>query len=528
VRHTSTRRVRQLLLFMLASALAAGLALAATPPPAWAQTAAADTRSVTLASPAVSFVETDLRVCVRVQLSDLSRCYRQGWTGSAFAINANGSLVTASHVVHPDANDRRALRNWAVNQLFGVPLRSDQDPAGRHQPFSDPQANRALMACYTGDVCDFTLKASVHVYPAVQVAGLSVPKPLSATVVRSSDFEQADIAVLQVDATNLPTVQLEASTNDLAPGDPLVALGYPGSTRDLPTGMTEPTKTFGRVSNIRTGAVGASKQIEVDLSLKHGLSGGPVVNAAGKVVGLISYSLLGDDGAAEQGYIRSVEDIRATLKAAGVEAARGDGDTVFAQAMQYFWDRHYSAALPLFQRVLNLYDGHPLAKQYLAKAQAKANGSEDVPLPSDGPPVPRGDLMRVWLPVAGVLVVLVVLLVVVLRRRGPSRLATVPARPTVPAPVPVPNPDSDRQPFGWQLQDDFAPSPAAVEPTPDRGADGSSDVEPSVGGVVTALDQSELTSFERVTMPQYRFCSHCGHELDPGSRFCSACGQPVR
>lgn len=526
MRHSFTRRVRRPVPSRLFCAVAIGLALAAGPFPARAQSPSADTRSVTLVSPAVSFVRTDLRVCVRIQLSDLSGCYRQSWTGSAFAVNPKGSLVTAAHVVHPDADDRKALRNWAVNQLFGVPLGDDQDPAERYRPFSDPQANLALAACYAGDICDFTLKTGVRVYPAVQIAGLSVPKPLSATVVRSSDFEQADIAVLQVDATNLPTAQLEASTNEVAPGDPLVALGYPGSARDLPTGMTEPTKTFGRVSNIRAGAVGASKQIEVDLALKPGLSGGPVVNAAGKVVGLTSYSLIGNDGAAEQGYIRSVEDIRAALKAAGVEAARGDGDTVFAQAMQYYWDHHYSAALPLFQRVLNLYDGHPLAKEYLAKAQAKANGSEDVPLPADGPPAPRGDLLRVWLPLAGVLLVLAVLLAVVVRgRRGQP--VTVPAQPAVAPPTAAPRPQDDlRQPFGWQLQDDFPPSQAGAETGLDRGAEPAS--ERSVGGLVTDLEPSELDSLERMTTPQYRFCSHCGNELDPGSRFCSACGQPVR
>jgi hypothetical protein len=44
-----------------------------------------------------------------------------------------------------------------------------------------------------------------------------------------------------------------------------------------------------------------------------------------------------------------------------------------------------SAALPLFQKVLNLYNGHPLVKEYLAEAQAKANEPADVPLPADSP-----------------------------------------------------------------------------------------------------------------------------------------------
>jgi serine protease Do len=517
VRQPIAREMRRPALSLLTCALVVGLALVAAP--ARAQGVTSETRAVALTSPAVSFVRTDLRVCVRARFSDLGACYQRSFSGSAFAVNPNGSLVTASHVVRPDGDDRRALRNYATNQLL-VPLDPGDDPDARYT-LADPEQNRALQACYAGDACAFSLKTTVRVYPAARVAGLSVPKPLAATVVRSSEFKQTDIAILQVDATNMPTVELEPSTNDVESGDTLVAVGYPGSARDLPTGMTEPTKTFGRVSNIRAGAVGSSKQIEVDLDLKPGLSGGPVVGANG-VVGLTSYSLIGDDGTSEQGYIRTVEDIRAALKAAGVEAARGDGDIVFEQAMEHYWNHHYSAALPLYQKVLNLYDGHPMAKDYLAKAQAKANGPEDVPLPSDEPVERRGDLLRVWLPVAGVLLVLVVLSLVVLRRRPGRTADPAPAPPAYP-----PRPDDRPQPFGWQVDDGFAAEPGPVSPGPRAGADPVAPAE-EPGRVATALEPAALDSFERVTTPRHRFCSQCGNELDPGSRFCGACGHPLR
>jgi hypothetical protein len=508
---TSAPWVRRPLLSLLICALAVGLAVVASPGRAQSQSQASETRAVTLAAPGVSFVGTDLRVCVRFRYTNVTECYRQGVTGSAFAVTPDGYFVTASHVAVPDSTERRALKHYAANQFFA-----------KYDLLSAPDGRSLLEACYAGDACAFTLRSTLHVYPAVQVAGVSVPKPLAATVIRYTGFEDSDVAILKVDATNMPTVQLDASIADLAPGDTIVALGYPGSTRDLPTGMTEPTKTFGRVSNIRTGAVGSSKQIEVDLQLKRGLSGGPVVRTNGKVVGLTSYSLVGDDGTSEQGFIRTVEDIRAALKAAGVEAARGEGDTVFEQAMQHFWNQHYSAALPLFDKVLNLYDGHPLAKEYLAKAQAKANGPDDVPLASEGPVATRRDLVRVGLPIGAVLLVLGGVLVVVLRRRRPAS----PARTSAP-PVPAPGSGSAPSPFGWSVDDDIAPTSAFGQPTPGRDADAVSGAEQSAS-VVTALDAPELEAFERVTSAHHRFCSQCGNEVIPGSRFCSACGQPLR
>lgn len=520
---TSARRVRRPLLTLLTCALAVGLVLVGSPGRAESQSLTSDARAVTLASPAVSFVGTELRVCVRFRYTNMSACYRQGVTGSAFAVSPEGYVVTASHVVEPDDGERRALKNFAANRFFGVQFPPGGDQSAQYELINDPQSNGWLQACYAGDACAFSIKPTVRVYPGVQVAGVSVPKPLPATVLRYTGFKQTDIAILKVDATNMPTVQLEASTNDLVPGDTVVALGYPGSTRNLPTGMTEPTKTFGRVSNIRAGVVGSSKQIEVDLGLKPGLSGGPVVAANGKVVGLTSYSLLGDNGTSEQGYIRTVEDIRAALKAAGVEAARGDGDTVFEQAMQYFWNRHYGAALPLFQKVLNLYDGHPLAKEYLAKAQAKANGPDDVPLPADSPAGQGPDLVRAGLAIAAVLVVLVVLLVVVLRRRrGSSQV-----RP-VALPAGTPSPDAGPEPFDWSVQDGHPSALGPVQILPDSGADPVSGTEQPTERVVATLKESSLDGFDRVTVPPHRFCSQCGNELDPGSRFCSACGQPVR
>jgi hypothetical protein len=56
--------------------------------------------------------------------------------------------------------------------------------------------------------------------------------------------------------------------------------------------------------------------------------------------------------------------------------------------MEYFWDRHYSAALPLYQKTLNLYDGHPAAKKYLSEAQAKAVSLLLPRRHGSGPPTP--------------------------------------------------------------------------------------------------------------------------------------------
>ena len=99
-----------------------------------------------------------------------------------------------------------------------------------------------------------------------------------------------DLAVLQVQATNLPTAPLGQSST-LAVGDPVVAIG---NALGLPGG---PTVTAGVVSALgralpepsdASGEPGALLYdlIQTDAAINPGNSGGPLVNLRGEVVGI--------------------------------------------------------------------------------------------------------------------------------------------------------------------------------------------------------------------------------------------------
>jgi S1-C subfamily serine protease len=530
VTQTLAPRVARPLKTLLSCALAIGLVVTAFTGPGLAQAPAPDTKAVLLVEPSVMLVRTSIRVCARYKYTNVTECYRQGFSGSGFAVSNDGLIVTASHVIRLEAEDRKLLRNYAANKFFGVSLEKQDDPYEQYQ-LIDPDSNDLLQACYLGDACAFTFKSTVEVHPPVQVAGAFVRKALPATVIRSTGAADTDVGILKVDAKHLPSAPLAASIAHVEPGMPTVALGYRGAARSLPTGLTEPTKAYGQVSNVRPGAVGSGAQIEVDNNLGRGMSGGPVADAQGKVIGLTSYSLLGDDGTAEQGYLRTVDDIRAALKAAGVEAGQGQVDADFRQAMTHFWNRHYSASLPLFQQVLNLYDGHPLAKRYLARAQAKANGPEDVPL-STGTRDGGLDIVRVGVPVAVVVVLVLMVVVVVLRRRqarpdGGPRVATSAGTPAS---------EDGFSATDWPVPNGYEAGGSAYAGSPDHPADPAAGTWPSEAAdraagatAVAAPERPDTDDFERLTGGHApRFCSQCGNELSVGSRFCAACGQPVR
>ncbi len=389
---------------LIASAVAT---LSLFPSPAVGQSAAPSApsdveRAVTLASPGVVFIDTSVRIHVRLiyqnanavsGLGHLDRTYAFDYaTGSGFVVTPTGTVVTASHVVEPD---RDSMRNYAANRLVLEGFGYDYPNANssRFDQFTLPVGwqNVLLQQCYKAVACRFTITPIETVFSPVDIAQTQLPKGTPARILTSTGFENTDVAVLQVNGSNMPTVSLGDTAGDLATGDEVVALGFPGTSRDsLQTGVTQPNKVFGRVSNIRPQ--GTSNIIEVDANIEPGMSGGPVIDSSGDVLGLISFTLLQSSGESGAKYLRTIDDIKAALAAAGVTPARGPPDTAFSDAMDLYWGNHFTAAVPELQKAVDLYPGHPLATEFLAQAQSKAGTAADIPL-VEPTPAPAGARM---------------------------------------------------------------------------------------------------------------------------------------
>ncbi|MEW6059913.1 MAG: trypsin-like peptidase domain-containing protein [Actinomycetota bacterium] len=477
-------------------------------------------RAVTLASPAVVFVDTSVRIHVRLiyqnpnavsGLGSLDRTYFFDYaTGSGFVVSPDGVVVTASHVVEPD---QQSMRNYAANRLvlegYGYSY-----PSASSSPFDQYTLpvrfqNQLLQQCYKGVACTFRITPIETVYSAVDIAQMQLPKGMPARVLASTGFKNTDVAILQVNGSNMPTVELADTATDLSAGDEVVALGFPGTSRDaLETGVTEPNKAFGRVSNVRPQ--GTSNLIEVDANIQRGMSGGPVVDDSGKVVGLISFSLIQSSGESGAKYLRTVDDIKATLADAGVAASRGTVDEVFAGAMELFWGNHFTAAVPEFNKVLALYPGHPLATEGLADAQAKAGTAEDIPVAEPSPTsTGGGEGFPVWAIGAIAAVAVAAILLVMLTRRKRPAPAVAAVSPIAPPPstvgTPAAPPAQEAARVGFQPPPAATAPPAAPTPPPSTVAE----VEgPGEAG-------------------EARFCAKCGSALQAGMSFCGKCGHPV-
>ena len=104
--------------------------------------------------------------------------------------------------------------------------------------------------------------------------------------------EPTDIAVLKIDATNLPVAKL-ANSNRLRVGDIVLAIGNPfGVGETVTSGIVSGTERDG------FGITDFEDFIQTDASINPGNSGGALVDAQGRVVG-ISIAILSSGGGFE-------------------------------------------------------------------------------------------------------------------------------------------------------------------------------------------------------------------------------------
>lgn len=153
---------------------------------------------------------------------------------------------------------------------------------------------------------------NAHVVEGAADIAISVPGvgQRQATVVVAD--RRRDVAVLQLaDVSGLPTVTLGTSRS-LAVGDPVVAIGHALALDGGPTVTTGIVSALDR--SIATDTERLDHLIQTDAAINPGNSGGPLVDAAGRVVGM---NTAGAGSAEGIGFAVAVDAITPLLRGAG-------------------------------------------------------------------------------------------------------------------------------------------------------------------------------------------------------------------
>jgi S1-C subfamily serine protease len=280
---------------------------------------------------------------------------------SGFFVNPDGWVATAGHCVAYDDEVKAALKQvaaqWAYENDYyaGGTFSLDEITQYAEENYA-PRGPR-----------DF----KVNVSWGVGASGLGQPRTLPAQVVGFKAFEKGDVALLKIEATDLPALKLnDDSTVDV--GEQIVSVGFPASVAYVTDSTTfDPSFKDGSVSSKKTIGGGLVSVYEVSAAVSGGMSGGPTIDTAGDVIGINSFGINGETQPFN--FAMPAAQMLALLRDKGVPNEIGHATELYREGLEAYWSGHKTEALDKFDEALELSPSFASAQLYRSRAAQLPN-----------------------------------------------------------------------------------------------------------------------------------------------------------
>jgi serine protease Do len=313
--------------------------------------------------------------------------------GTGFLITSDGYLVTNGHVVQPyhESNDqetREAALRKAIEQACVNPAWSKERKEQalkvlypKVAPAANVQLTKTLRVMLSNRE---TFVAEVKAYsPPLAMA------PGKQTAARGAPAEESgkDVAILKIDARNLPTIAL-GDSDRVELGQAIHILGFPGVVlyheRLDKRSTVEASVTSGRVSSLKWDTRGAPV-IQTDAAASWGNSGGPGINDRGEAVGILTFiSVTADETQSVQGFNFLVPSniVREFARSAGVILdTPSPFNTVWYEAVTKYVEGDWAGAQPLSDAAARLMPNVADVERLRAEVQLRLLQSPRGPSP---------------------------------------------------------------------------------------------------------------------------------------------------
>ena len=388
--------------------------------------------------------------------------------GSGFFINGNGYIATNAHVVsmtHDGEDKIKQALFWQMVEQIGKQI--GKDPRSLNTNFIDQHS---------------TLQSFKQIHHVIIPDGSSYPfeiKQYGAPTGEGND-QGKDVAIVKIEVKNAPILKL-ADSEKVRLQDHVTVIGYPGAADTFNSGLLDSKSAFeatindGKISAKKTASSGAPI-LQTSTPATHGNSGGPVLNDANEVIGLLTFRGDTVNGQEISGFSFVVPSntVMEYVRSAGAPNDEGPTDRLYREGLEAYWEHHYSEAIPKFQEVQQLFPQHSeTAKLLQASQQAKAEGKD----------VSRFPFWMVVIVLAVLFLIVTVIIIAVIifmiaRRRRNKKLPSASPTPALtgdkskPAYTPSPSPSpkySAPAPPPAPSPAPVAPPPPVVSHSPDQG-----------------------------------------------------------
>ena len=387
--------------------------------------------------------------------------------GSGFFISSNGYIATNAHCVSMTRDGEQKAKEALLWQL----VQQIAQQLGR-----DP---RSFTARQIEQIDQYSTLQSFQRFHHVLIPdGSSFPfeiKQYGAPTGQGTD-QGKDVAVIKIEVKNAPILKL-ADSDKVQLQDHVTVVGYPGAADTFHSGLLSQRSAF--EATINDGKISARKQaasgapiLQTSAPATHGNSGGPVLNDANEVIGLLTFRGDTVNGQEVSGFAFVVPSntVMEYVKSAGASNQEGPTDISFRDGLNYYWDQYYSSAIPKFEEVKRLFPQHSEVDRLIQTSQQlKAEGKE------------RSN-MSLW--IVGiilallflflVLLIVIIAIVVIARKRAKAK-ETAPGLPEggrgqapglTPAPAPPPSAFAPSSAAGAHSPSPSPPPPPPPPPMP--------------------------------------------------------------
>ncbi len=287
-------------------------------------------------------------------------------TGSGFIYRPDGYIITNGHVV-ADANlkDRQAQDSRLESIFESLVHQLESQMGGRlSQPAKQYVASH--MSASTPHIIVILNNKSEY---NAEIKQYSDPTGVN---------NGKDVAIIKIDANNLPTVKLGNSDN-LHVQEPITVIGYPGVASPLgfsllsKDSLVVPTVTNGHISAVKTDYKG-SPVIQSDAAITHGNSGGPAFDPNNEAIGIATFGNMKE--VAGFNFFVPINIALEFVRQSGAPPQSGQFDKMWSEALEAYSTHKWETSRGLFADVLGLMPNEPDAMrlQNIAAQMAREEG----------------------------------------------------------------------------------------------------------------------------------------------------------